>query len=533
MAPTTAEPLQADELDDRANPRRWAILAVLCTSLLLVMLGNTALNLALPKIAADLGLSSSAQQWVVDSYSLVFAGLLFTTSSLGDRFGRKGVMQAGLVVFTLATGFAAFFTTSGAGLIAARAVMGLAGAMIMPSTLSILTNVFPAGERARAIAIWTAVSGGGAAIGMMISGFMLEHWSWHSVFLLNLPVAAIALVAGMVLIPTSRDPEHPKLDFLGAALSTAGIATVVYGLIEAPTHGWTSAGTLGFLLGGMALVGVFIAWELRTSAPMLDVRLFRRATFGISSLALTLVFFTLMGVFFSISQLFQLVMGYGTFESALRLAPMFLAMIIVAPRSPALVQRFGARATIAGGLALVAAGIGILAMLPGAPSYAQVALGMSITAGGMALAMSPTTDLLMSSVPTSKAGMGAGMNDTTRELGGSLGVAVLGSVLASQYATHLSAATGGLPATAAATAKASLAGALHVATALPAGPAGQLAAAARSAWMSGLSSAMVLGAVIIVAAAVLARIGLPGNPSTDEALADADAVDGELVPAAA
>jgi EmrB/QacA subfamily drug resistance transporter len=535
MASPTTSTLPADDLDDApaANPRRWAILAVLCTSLLLVMLGNTALNLALPKIAADLGLSSSAQQWVVDSYSLVFAGLLFTTSSLGDRFGRKGVMQAGLVMFALATGFAAFLTTSGAGLIAARAVMGLAGAMIMPSTLSILTNVFPAGERARAIAIWTAVSGGGAAIGMMISGFMLEHWSWHSVFLLNLPVAAVALIAGMVLIPTSRDPEHPRLDFLGAALSTAGIATVVYGLIEAPTRGWASAGTLGFLLGGIALVGMFVAWELRASSPMLDVRLFRRATFGISSLALTLVFFTLMGVFFSISQLFQLVMGYGTFESALRLAPMFLAMILVAPQSPRLVARFGARATIAGGLGLVATGIGILAMLPGVPGYAQVALGLSITAGGMALAMSPTTDLLMSSVPTSKAGMGAGMNDTTRELGGSLGVAVLGSVLASQYAAHISAATTALPANAAATAKASLAGALHVATALPIGPAGQLADAARSAWMSGLSTAMILGAVIIVAAAVIARIGLPTNLVTNEAFADADSLDAELAPVAA
>src|SRR5437899_651319 len=248
MASTTTSPLPADDLDsidldaidlgDAANPRRWAILAVLCTSLLLVMLGNTALNLALPNIAADLGLSSSAQQWVVDSYSLVFAGLLFTTSSLGDRFGRKGVMQAGLGVFTLAAGFAAFF------------------------------------------------------------------------------------------------------------------ATIVYGLIEAPSHGWAWTGTLGYLIGGITLVGGFIAWELRTSSPMLDVRLFRRATFGISSLALTLVFFALMGVFFSISQLFQLIMGYGTFESALRLAPIFVAMIVVGPRSPRLVQRFGARAVVAGGLAM-------------------------------------------------------------------------------------------------------------------------------------------------------------------------------------
>jgi MFS family permease len=368
---------------------------------------------------------------------------------------------------------------------------------------------------------------------MMISGFMLEHWSWHSVFLLNLPVAAVALVAGMVLIPTSSDPGHPKLDFLGAALSTAGIATVVYGLIEAPTRGWTSPTTLGFLIAGVALVGLFVAWELRTSSPMLDIRLFRQATFGVSSLAITLVFFTLMGVFFSISQLFQLVMGYGTFESALRLAPMFVAMILVAPRAPQLVQRFGARATVAGGLAVVAMGIVILAMLPGAPSYAQVAIGMGITASGMALVMTPTTELLMSSVPTTRAGMGAAMNDTTRELGGSLGVAVLGSVLASQYASNISTATGALPTAAAGTAKASLAGALHVATALPADQATHLAAAARSAWMGGLSTSMIVGALIIAIAAAIARIGLPGKPATAEAFDDAEPVEDELVPVAA
>ncbi|MEA3020135.1 MAG: hypothetical protein QOI47_1659, partial [Actinomycetota bacterium] len=473
-----------------------------------------------------------AQQWVVDSYSLVFAGLLFTTSSLGDRFGRKGVMQAGLVIFTLATSYAAFVATSGAGLIAARAVMGLAGAMIMPSTLSILTNVFPTRERARAIAIWTAVSGGGAAIGMMISGFMLEHWSWQAMFLLNLPVAAIALVAGMVLVPTSRDPEQPTLDFLGAALSTAGIAAVVYGLIEAPTHGWTSAVTLGFLLGGLALVGLFIAWELRASSPMLDVRLFRQPALGISSLAITLVFFTLLGVFFSISQLFQLVMGYGTFESALRMSPVFVVMILISPRAPQLVERFGARTTITGGLGIVAAGIGVLAMLPNVPGYLQVALGMSIIAAGMALVMTPTTDLVMSSVPRTKAGMGAAMNDTTRELGGTLGVAVLGSVLASRYAANVSAATAGMPAAAVASAKSSLAGALKVATTLRADSASHLADAARSAWMTGLSTAMAVGVLVIVAAAVIARIGLPGTP--DAAEADAAVADeGELAPIAA
>src|SRR3954453_11810029 len=215
MATTTSlPPLSTDREDlDAPNPRRWAILAVLCTSLLLVMLGNTSLNLALPSIARDIGLSNAAQQWGVDIYSLVFAGLLFTTSSFGDRFGRKGVMQTGLVLFGLAAMYAAFFDTGGGGVVGGPGPVGLAGAMIMPSTLSILTNVFPAGQRARAIAIWTAVSGGGAAVGMMISGFVLENWSWHAVFVLTLPLAAVALAAGAFLIPTSSDPSHPRIDF--------------------------------------------------------------------------------------------------------------------------------------------------------------------------------------------------------------------------------------------------------------------------------------------------------------------------------
>src|SRR5581483_5590478 len=291
--------------DPEAHPRRWIILGVLCTSLLLVMQGNTALNLALPKIAESIGLSQSAMQWIVDAYSLVFAGLLFTTSTVGDRFGRKGVMQAGLVLFGLASGYAAFGTQTASGLIAARAVMGLAGAMIMPSTLSILTNVFPASERAKAIAVWAGIAGGGAAVGMILNGFILEHFSWQSVFVLNLPLAFGALVAGFVLVPTSKDqslaahaaavggtppvpPGGGRIDLLGAVLSTAGVGSLVYGLIEAPAKGWVSASTLGWLAAGLVALGLFVAWQLRTDEPMLDVRLFRKPAFGVSSLTLTL-----------------------------------------------------------------------------------------------------------------------------------------------------------------------------------------------------------------------------------------------------
>jgi EmrB/QacA subfamily drug resistance transporter len=516
---------------------------VLCTSLLLVMQGNTALNLALPKIAGDIGLSQSAMQWIVDIYSLVFAGLLFTTSSIGDRFGRKGVMQAGLALFGLASGYAAFGADSSAGLIAARAVMGLAGAMIMPSTLSILTNVFPAHERPKAIAVWSGIAGGGAALGMLLNGFVLEHFSWHSVFVINLPLAVGALAVGMVLVPTSKDPSRAahaavvggtppippggsRIDLLGAVLSTAGISSLVYGLIEAPAHGWLSGETLAFLGGGLLAIGLFIAWQLKTSEPMLDVRLFRKPAFGVSSLSLTLVFFALMGIFFSISQLFQLIMGYGTFESALRSSPIFLAMIVVAPQAPAVAKRIGTRRTVAGGMVLIAAGIGILSLLADTPSYLQVAGGMVVMAIGMALAMSPTTGLLMSAVPRERAGMGSAMNDTTRELGGSLGIAVLGSVMASSYASHVAGAVTGLPAQAAAAVKSSLAGALAVA-----GQTGNaaLAETAKSAYMSGMTLAMVVGAGIILLAAALAFVGLPA----DDPAPVTEAADGDILPAAA
>jgi len=518
--------LTAASSEGEAHPRRWIILGVLCTSLLLVMQGNTALNLALPQIAGDIGLTSSAMQWIVDIYSLVFAGLLFTTSSIGDRFGRKGVMQAGLLLFGLGSAYAAFAADTSGDLILARAVMGLAGAMIMPSTLSILTNVFPASERGKAIAVWSGIAGGGAALGMLLNGFVLEHFSWQSVFVINLPLALGALAAGVVLVPTSKDPHGGRIDLLGAVLSTVGISALVYGLIEAPAHGWLSGETLAFLGGGLAVLGLFVAWQLKTSAPMLDVRLFRKPAFGVSSLALTLVFFALMGIFFSVSQLFQLIMGYGTFESALRSSPIFLAMIVVAPQAPVLAKRFGTRRTVAGGLVLVAAGIGILSMLADTPSYLQVAGGMVVMAIGMAVAMTPTTGLLMSAVPRERAGMGSAMNDTTRELGGSLGIAVLGSVMASNYASHVAAAVTGLPAAAASAAQSSLAGALTVA-----GQAGNpaLAEAAKSAYMSGMTLSMVVGAGIILVAAVLAFVGLPADEPA-EAAVDTEA---DSIPAAA
>ncbi|MEO5838747.1 MAG: MFS transporter [Acidimicrobiales bacterium] len=518
------------------HARRWLILSVLCTSLLIVMLGNTALNVALPTLARDLGASASAQQWLVDAYSLVFAGLLFTMSSLGERYGRKGIMQLGLALFGGASLYAGVLADTAGQLIASRVVMGAAGAMIMPATLSILTNVFPREERAKAVAIWSGVAGGGGAIGMLLSGFILEHFAWGSVFIVAVPFAAASIAAAAFLVPTSRDPDQGSIDVPGAVLSTAGLVTLVYGLIEAPTHGWGSIETIGLVAIGLGLLVAFTWWERRAAQPMLDISLFSKPAFGVSAVALTLVFFTLMGLFFSIAQLFQLVMGYGTFSSALHMAPIALFMMVSSPLSPGLVDRFGKRRTVAAGLAIVAAGTAVMATLPSAPSYIAVLVGMGIMAFGMGIAMSPTTDLLMSAVPASKAGMGSATNDTTRELGGALGVAVLGSVMASRYTSQIAGSLGALPSSARSAASSSLGGASVAARDLG-GPAGeQFLDAARQAWMSGLRLAMLVGAIIIAGCALFAFIALPDRADDDpelendgdEALLDAALLEPQL-----
>jgi EmrB/QacA subfamily drug resistance transporter len=502
--------------------RRWWILAVLCTSLLVVMLGNTALNIALPTLSKELGATSSQQQWMVDGYSLVFAGLLFTMSSLGERYGRKRIMQLGLVLFGFGSLYAGFIAGTSEEVIGARVVMGAAGAMIMPATLSILTNVFPREERAKAVAIWAGIAGGGGAIGMLLTGFILDHFDWSLVFLVVVPVVIVSLAAGAYLVPNSRDPDRGTIDVPGAVLSTAGLAALVYALIEAPLHGWTSVETIGLSVLGLLLLGVFAAWELRAAQPMLDVRLFARRAFGVSALTLTLVFFVLMGLFFSIAQLFQLVMGYGTFESALRLAPVALFMMFASPMSPMLVAKLGKRRVVAMGLALVSIGIAVLATLDASSGYLHVLLGMAIMATGMAIAMSPTTDLLMSAVPRTKAGMGSATNDTTRELGGALGVAVLGSIIASRFSGDLTPALANLPENARATTESSLGGAVLVAGQMG-DPEGQgLLEAARNAWMTGLSEAMLAGAIIVAVAAVITFIAMPDRAHDDVEEAEFD-----------
>jgi EmrB/QacA subfamily drug resistance transporter len=512
------------EIPDHVYRRRWVILAVLNLALVIVVMANTSLNVALPTMSEELGLSNSAQQWVIDAYSLVFAGLLFTAGSLGDRWGRKRFLLSGIAVFGLASAYAAFFVDTGAELIATRALMGVGGALVMPATLSILVNTFPRGERARAIAIWSGIAGGGGALGIVLGGWLVEHFWWGSAFALNVPVAALALILGAAVLPETTEPTHGRIDVVGALLSITGLVLLVYGLIEGPHWGWTEPQTLACIAGGVVTLALFGLWELRTKSPMLEVRLFKNATFTVSSIGITLVFLTMFGFFFVVSQLFQLVLGYGPFESGLRMLPIMPFMMIFTPLSASAVARVGVRKVVIPGMLVTATGIGILGQLHADSSYVHVLFGMAVMAFGMSFTMTPMTTLIMSSVPPGHAGMGSAMNDTTRELGTTLGVAVLGSVLSSGFASQFRDAAAGLPDHARHAAESSLAGAAVVSREIGGTQGAALFDAAKDAWVHGLQLSMTIGAGIIIAAAVLTYFLLPDSgkvpPATDDAVVD-------------
>jgi EmrB/QacA subfamily drug resistance transporter len=498
------------------DPRRWWVLALLCTSLLIVIVGNTSLNVALPTLSRDLNATTTQLQWMVDAYALVFAGLLLTAGAIGDRYGRKGALQVGLLLFLVAC-LGASQAGSATVVIACRALMGLAGAFIMPSTLSILANVFPPHERAKAIAIWAGVSGGGAAIGPIASGYLVEHFWWGSVFLVNVPIIAVALLVGRVLLPTSKDPNQGRLDPMGSVLSTIGLSALVYAIIEAPNHGWASGRTFATFVAAFVVLAVFGTWERRSDHPMLDFSYFRNPRFSVASAGISLVFFSMFGVFFLMAQYFQLVLGYTPFQAGLRQGPVAVMMMLVAPNSARLSHRFGANKVVAAGLGLVALSMLLYTQLTTTTSYAYILPCMCLMAAGMALTMSPMTASIMGAVPMHKAGVGSAINDTTRELGGALGVAVLGSLVTSRY-DHLvgrAVTTLRLPDAASVPVRRSLAGALAVAKRLPEGPGIRLAEQAKGAFVSGMHISVLVAGVIIASTAVLVARKLPASLAPD------------------
>lgn len=443
--PTAAPAPSASAVAD--DPRRWWTLAVLCLSLVLIVAGNASLNVALPDIQTRLGSSPSSLQWIVDIYGLVFAGLLLPAGALADRFGRKTALQGGLVVFGVAA-LAAVFGTETWHLIAARAVMGVGAAFIMPGTLSILTNVFhePV-ERRRAISIWAGFAGVGGSVGTLVSGFLLEHATWASTFLVNVPLAALALLAGLKLVPNSSDPHEAKLDPPGAILAVAGLGLVLYGIIEGPGHGWLTAQTLGVLGAGVAVLAAFVRWELHTDHPMLDVRLFRIRSFALGSSTITLQYMAMFGLYFALAQYLQLAHGYSALKTAVIGLPIGVFAMIGAPLSAKNVARFGPRRVVGSGLLVSGSGLALIGFTSSATvSVVLIVIGFSLVGLGNGQTTAPSTTLIMGSVPRAKSGVGSAVNDLSREMGGALGIAALGSILTSVYRADIVGRLASLPA---------------------------------------------------------------------------------------
>ncbi len=506
----------------RTDRRRWWALACLCLSLILITLDNTVLNVALPTLSRDLHASSSQLQWIVDSYQLVFAGLLFSAGSLADRYGRKGMLTAGLVVFGLGTVASAFAGNADA-LIGTRAFMGIGGAMIMPSTLSILGTVFPdAAERARAIAIWAAMSAVGIALGPVLGGILLAHFGWGSIFMVNVPVVLLALVGGHFVVPTSRDPSPGRMDPLGSLLSIVGLGGLVFAVIEGPDTGWASATVVGAAAVGLVAVAAFVAWERACDHPMLDMALFRHRGFSIGSLTLMLGYFGALGTYFLYTQHLQFVLGYSALRAGVYSVPFAVALVAFSLQTPGLIRRLGTARVAGIGLTVLAAGVAIRAFSTAGTGYPLLLVSLVVTGIGVGLTIAPSTGAIMSSLPPEKAGVGSAINDAARQVGAAAGVAVLGSVWASSYRGGLTRATvgAGVPQQALVASRVSIGAVAQSARGLPRSVGGELLSAARAAFVHGSNVANVVGAIVVLAAAALAFRYMPRGGSSGTSVVD-------------
>jgi EmrB/QacA subfamily drug resistance transporter len=519
--------------------RRWLTLLVLCISLIVITLDNTILNVAIPTLArpgeqGGLDASASELQWIVDAYVLVFAGLLLTAGSLGDRFGRYRFLAFGLAVFGIGSALSAFASSPGM-LIATRGLMGVGGAFIMPSTLSIITNVFtnPA-ERGKAIGVWAGVSALGIGLGPITGGFLLQHFWWGSVFIVNVPIVIAGLVLGYALVPESRDPSHSALDPVGALLSIAALGSILWAVIEAPSHGWTAPEILtGFAIGS-ALLAVFLVWELRSSHPMLDMHFFENPRFSAASGAITLVFLSLFGTLFLMTQYLQSVLDYSTIKAGAVLLPQAGMLMVFAPMSNTWVQRFGNKRVVTTGLLLVTASFVLFTTLePSSAALHVIAITM-LMGLGMANVMAPCTDSIMGSLPRAKAGVGSAVNDTTRQMGGAIGVAVFGSLMASHFTRSITDKIGGVvPASLFEQVKDNVGEAVGVARQAPAARpfSDQIISAANDSFVSGIHIIGLVAAGITLLAAVGVALFLPARARDEEPTHPV--MDQELVPAGA
>jgi EmrB/QacA subfamily drug resistance transporter len=517
------------------HPRRRQILLVLCLSLLVVVIDNTILNTALPTLARVLHAGTSSLQWITDAYTLCFAALLIPAGALGDRYGRRRSLLGGLAVFALGSVVAAFASGTGM-LIGARVVMGLGAAFVMPATLSILNAVFPPKERPQAIAAWSAVTGIGIVIGPTLGGLLLSHFWWGSIFLINVPLVAVALAGAMLTVPETAEPSVHRLDLLGTVLVGGALFAIVDAIIEAPDRGWTGAMTLAEIAAGFAALGIFAWWELRTAHPLVDLRIFTSRAFSTAAAAVTVIFFALFGSLFVLTQYLQLVHGYSPLSAGLRALPFAFAIGAMSPVSPILAKRFGTRLVIPAGMALMGLGLLDLSTIGVHTSYPPMALAIAIMGAGMGMVMAPASTTIMTTVPAHQAGAGSATNDTIREVGGALGIAVVGSLAAAVYRSRL---------THVLVAQHAPGLVVHVATGSVAaaditgrqvgGAAGsELMAAAHSAFVNAMAMGVRVAAGVALVSAVAAIFALPRrrNPVVAEAPRPTTPRPAALLPAA-
>ena len=519
--------MNTSEIQSVAYARRWWVLVVLSISVFLVVVDNLIVNVALPTLQSELNATTTSLQWIVDSYALVFAGLLLAGGGIGDRYGRKRTLQIGLVLFAACSGMAAFADTS-SELIFWRGAMGIGAALVFPATLAIITNLFidPI-ERAKAIGVWSAVSGMAVAFGPVVGGFMLEHFWWGSVFLINLPIVAISLIVGARLIPDSRNPNAHKLDKVGFVLSVVAISALVFTVIESPHWGWGSAkSNLGFGISVFALVG-FVLFESKKENPLLEVKFFKNARFSAATGGIGIAFFCLFGFTFLVTQYFQFVRGYDTLSAGIHTIPFAVGAGVTAPLAARAALKFGTKRIVALGLFNMSLGLLIASRMDADSSYwGHVIIGMVLMANGLSFVTSPSTDAVMGSLPREKAGVGSAVNDISREVGGVLGVAVVGSVFVSLYTPQLVENFAKIPGFVDALNKSnpeayqmaqdSVGAAFSIAQQSPAAVRPEVLNAVSDSFVQGFQTASLVGAGMAIVGALFALKYLPARPGAGD-----------------
>jgi len=492
---------------------RWIGLIFIGISLIVISLDNTVLNVALPSIARSLNASATDLQWIIDAYVLVFAALLLTTGSIGDKVGRKKALQIGLVLFGIGSLAAALSTTT-TMLIAARAFLGLAGAMMMPATLSIVSATFPPHERPQAIALWASVFGLGVGIGPLIGGWLVQQFSWSSVFYVNLPVIVIALIGGYFFLAESKDEDAPSPDIPGVILSIIGLFALIFAIIEAGVKGWTDSSVLIAYVVAIVTLSAFAWWERRAPNAMLPLHFFRNMAFTGANVALVFISFSLFGAVFFLTQYLQTVHGYTSFEAGIRILPQAIALTIMASLSARIAKRIGTKNAIALGIFISAAAMLYMGLIFDAETpYPIIAVGQVLMTTGLGIAISPATNSVMSSIPVNKAGVGSAMNDTTRQLGGAIGVAVLGTIMNGAYLRGIVALRDQLPPELFQQVASSVQRA-HIVVSRPDVPpelGARIIEVSNAAFLDGMSNALFIAAGVMTAAAILALVVLPSR----------------------